>query len=258
MKSTLLTRRVGLARRALFGGAQDRYEARHRVLSALAHRWGFRVYNSNLIWQDDAEYLQVWRQFPEATDEIKDRKYLLWSLAKAVATLPGDTAECGVFNGGSSFLMCMARENVRPDGALHHVFDSFEGLSEPEQVDKPTSAESFVWQAHDLSVPEDVVQRNLARFDHVRLHKGWIPDRFDEVADRRFSLVHIDVDLYQPTLDSIAFFYERTVAGGVLLCDDYGSAGCPGARRAFGEFVEGRPETAVVHVPTGQGFIVKR
>lgn len=60
----------------------------------------------------------------------------------------------------------------------------------------------------------------------MRMHKGRIPARFDVVADRQFPYVHIDVDLYQPTLDSLAFFYGRTVAGGALLRDEYGSAGC--------------------------------
>lgn len=74
MRSSLLTRRIDVARRALFGDPQERYEARHRALSVVASRWGFRAYNTNLIWQDDVDYVRVWRQFPEATNEIKDRK----------------------------------------------------------------------------------------------------------------------------------------------------------------------------------------
>ena len=35
-----------------------------------------------------------------------------------------------------------------------------------------------------------------------KLYRGWIPERFKEVADLRFSLVHIDVDLYRPTLEA--------------------------------------------------------
>ena len=49
-----------------------------------------------------------------------------------------------------------------------------------------------------------------------------IPTRFDEVADRSFCFVHVDVDLFEPTRESIAFFYPRMVPGGVMLFDDYG------------------------------------
>lgn len=33
-------------------------------------------------------------------------------------------------------------------------------------------------------------------FNFIRLYHGWIPEKFDEVANRTFSYVHIDVDLY--------------------------------------------------------------
>ena len=51
---------------------------------------------------------------------------------------------------------------------------------------------------------------------------------------------------------------RRLVTGGILLCDDYGYHTCPGARKAFDEFAATTPEQSVVHLPTGQGFIVKR
>jgi len=38
--------------------------------------------------------------------------------------------------------------------------------------------------------------------------------------DKTFLFVHVDVDLYEPTRDSIAFFYPRMNLGAVSLCDD--------------------------------------
>ena len=84
---------------------------------------------------------------------------------------------------------------------------------------------------------------------------GWIPSRFADVSAERFAFVHIDVDLYQPTRDSLTFFYERMLPGGIVLCDDYGFASCPGALRAMDEFFAGRPET-IIHLPTGQGMAI--
>ena len=52
-----------------------------------------------------------------------------------------------------------------------------------------------------------LAEKNLNQFpQRYQLFKGWIPDRFDEIALKKFCLVHIDVDLYQPTLDSLNFF----------------------------------------------------
>ena len=52
-----------------------------------------------------------------------------------------------------------------------------------------------------LGVP---VFANLMDCRDFTLMKGWIPTRFQEVADRHFAFVHIDVDLYEPTRDSLA------------------------------------------------------
>jgi O-methyltransferase len=67
----------------------------------------------------------------------------------------------------------------------------------------------------------------LSEFPFVHLYKGWIPSRFIEVEDRQFSFVHIDVDLYEPILDSLNFF-PKLVKGGVIVFDDYGITQFPG------------------------------
>ena len=87
------------------------------------------------------------------------------------------------------------------------------------------------------------------------LHPGWIPDRFPEVADERFSFVHVDVDLYEPHRDAIEFFWPRLTRGGVMVFDDYGSAYCPGARQAVDEAFA---PTDIVESPSGQCFVIKR
>ena len=68
--------------------------------------------------------------------------------------------------------------------------------------------------------------------------------------------MHIDVDLHQPTYDSLEFFYKRTTPGGIVLCDDYGSIHCPGAKKAMDTFFRDKPEE-IIALSTGQAFIVK-
>lgn len=236
---------------------EARYYARHSLAGEVASRLGFRVWNHSLLWVEEPEFLSVWRGFPEATAQVHERKFFLHSLARSVADVPGDTAECGVWRGASSYLLCKAMEHPGLS-RLHHCFDSWEGLSEPELADLPSDPRYFKWKKHDLSQPLEAAKRNLADVPWARFYPGWIPTRFAEVADRRFAFVHVDVDLYQPTRDALAFFYDRMEPGGVILCDDYGSTACPGAKKAFDEFLADRPERRVVHVPTGQGYFHKR
>jgi len=69
--------------------------------------------------------------------------------------------------------------------------------------------------------------------------------------------VHIDVDLYEPTLDSLNFFYPKLVKDGVIVCDDYGITQFPGAKKAVDEFLEKNNYKLFYEVPMGSCFIIK-
>lgn len=195
------------------------------------------------------DYLKI---FNEYNGFNAYRRYILLQLLRLVEDVPGDTAECGVYKGASSWLILAANSaNKRIPNKIHHMFDSFEGLSKPKEVD------GIHWKEGDLKAREEEVIENLKPFKgKFKIYKGWIPYRFQEVKYLKFSFVHIDVDLYQPTFDSIAFFYDRVNDGGIILCDDYGSSSCPGATKAINEFLEDKPEK-MIYLPVGGGFIIK-
>jgi O-methyltransferase len=197
-------------------------------------------------WVNDADFNAYLDRFGELNSWNSERRWLVWQLMRLTTDVPGSTAECGSLEGAGSYLICKANAEKRH----HHIFDSFEGLSQPGKSD------GTYWQSGALASGEEVVARNLAEFSAYTLHRGWIPARFDEVSDQKFSFVHIDVDLYQPTLDSLAFFYPRMNKGGVIICDDYGFSICPGATRAVDEFLAGKPEQ-MIPMPSGGGFLIR-
>jgi O-methyltransferase len=183
-----------------------------------------------------------------------ERCFVLQNVVRALRDVPGDVAECGLRYGKSTAFMLTAEE--RKD-RVFRLFDSFEGLSAPEPQDVVREKGAAHWGQSDLDVPEEIVRRNLAGFTHeLRFYKGWIPDRFPEVADRSFALLHVDVDLYRPTLDALEFFWPRLAPGGVVVCDDYGSRKCPGAKQAMDEFFAGRGGR-LIELPTVQALVFK-
>lgn len=228
----------------------------HQLYQALGRPLRFRVYNSDVAWPYNRDYRAVWARFPGPKSRyVHERRFTLFNLARASAAVEGDSAECGAFHGEGSFIIMAAREGTK---AEHHIFDSFAGLSLPNpERDRAPAQAIRQWNAGDLSVPEETVQGNLSNFSRrFRTWPGWIPQRFEEVSDRRFAFVHIDVDLYEPTRDCLSFFYPRLERGGILVCDDYGSLTCPGARQAMNEFFAKRQEQ-VIEVTSGQGFVFK-
>lgn len=251
-----LFKAVRLAWLSFLGGSeQARYEARHDLLNAIAIRCNMRMYTGNLAWPTDADFLKHWSLYPEKeTDIIHERKFNLFNIARGLRHVQGDIVECGVFRAASAFLMLSASEGT---GKNLHGFDSFEGLSKPEETDTVTRGRTFKWKENDLSVPENTASENLKKFEgHFSLYKGWIPQRFDEVEGKIFSLVHIDVDLFAPTLAALEYFWPRLSPGGMIVCDDYGFETCPGARKAMDDFFQKQGQS-VIHLTTGQGLVIR-
>lgn len=217
-----------------------------------AQRHGYELYKSNLAWLTDPEFLALKKEWGKTPGNSGDRSYFLFSTARNLKHIPGETADIGVRYGSSSFYIL---KGLGDSGRAHHIFDSFEGLSAPTESDRNEDTQKIFWKQGDISVGEEVTRNCLKMFSNITYYKGWVPERFKEVAGRNFALVHVDVDLYEPTKDSLEFFYPRLNKGGVLICDDYGFTTCPGAKKAVDEFFAGK-ET-VFSLPTGQAMIVK-
>jgi len=224
---------------------KSRHYLLYRIQRSLLPSFVIADHGRTLLLDDD--FRQVFRKFSDDNWTSYERKWNLKELLKLVKDVEGDFAECGVYRGGSAYLLC---DFARTLGRHVHLFDSFEGLSEP------LPHESHHWTRGDLLASEELLRSNLSRFNNYTTYQGWIPDRFDDVETLKFSFVHVDVDLEQPTRDSIEFFYPRMPPGAVLLLDDHGYTTCPGARAAaIGFFTSKREE--VLDLATGQGLVIK-
>jgi O-methyltransferase len=173
--------------------------------------------------------------------------YIVHSLARAAARLPGDIAEVGVYEGGSAKLIC----EVKGERSLH-LFDTFEGLPESTEHDRAIHAK----KQYACSV--ESVSGYLAQYPNVYFYRGLFPDSVPQAESRlsgaRFSFVHFDVDLYESTLACLNYFYPRMNPGGVMLSHDYSILA--GVQRAFEEFLADKPE-GLIDLPTTQCMVIK-
>ncbi len=238
--------------RSLTGAPHEKRDFAFYVMNQLAKWLDMRIYNKHTNWQNDREFLALMQSFQAKYPRVKERQFFLYNLARDLRRLPGETAECGALGGASSHVIMSAFEDDRP----HHIFDSFSGLSQPTEHDTPKTQGVRALQAGEFASPLDETKANLASHASACFYKGWIPERFPEVADKQFCLVSIDVDFYEPTRDSFEFFFPRLVAGGAIVCDDYGFSTCPGAKKAMDEMAA-KFDRHVVHIPTGQGLVLK-
>jgi O-methyltransferase len=150
---------------------------------------------------------------------------------QAVRNVPGNLAEVGVAYGGSARIIAEFGGN-----RTLHLFDTFSGLPDPDAKD----SEKF--SAGDFKSDVALVRDRLKGYA-VSFHVGIFPETAGPVAGERFSFVHLDVDLYQSTLDALTFFYPRMSPGGIILSHDYGSS--VGVTNAFTEFFASRPDPVI-------------
>jgi len=188
----------------------------------------------------------------------RERHYTLCNLLRNVSISDGDVCELGCWRGLSTYQLAtqLKERNFQNEFSL---FDSFEGLSEVNEIDKRNDVDIDYNKKRKLfECSEDIVKENLKEFNFIKYYKGWVPDRFEEVKDKRFSFVHVDLDLYQPIIDSIKFFYPRLNTGGVMVFDDYGCATFPGAKKAVDEALQELEDAFFLPLPSGQAFIYKK
>lgn len=253
--TTITPSRVGRALKWLLAGSPgQRRRVRQELARSSAALFGdFPISEDQKLWRDDTQFRDDFRRLSPDSPYSEDRKWNLREYTKLTNVLEGELAECGCYVGTSAFFIAQASTH----GTLY-LFDSFQGLSSPSSLDRDVGDAVIPWSegGGDLSTSEATLRHNLACYDSVVVFPGWIPERFKEVSDKQFRLVHIDVDLYQPTRDSLEFFYPRLVKGGVIVMDDYGFKTCPGATQAAKELATSQ-RVGIVHLATGQGVITK-
>ena len=184
-----------------------------------------------------------WKTFRRAQRALTLGQYFDYALS-----VPGRKAECGVFRGFSALLTNqIARMRDKSwKGENYHLIDSFEGLSKPGLKDaiylKPdVSGNKTPMVSHNaghFAYPLMEVKNNLTSFSNLNFHKGWIPEVLSSLPDDEWSYVHIDVDLYGPTLKSLEYFFPRMATGGVIINDDYASPLFPGGGNGWIEFFD--------------------
>ncbi|MGB3484689.1 MAG: TylF/MycF/NovP-related O-methyltransferase [Mycobacterium sp.] len=155
----------------------------------------------------------------------------LTSLQHCVETVleddvPGDLIECGVWRGGACILMRAVLAAYGDHTRNVWLADSFQGVprSDPTnyKADKGIRAD---FAAGILGVSEEQVRANFERYglldDRVRFLPGWFKDTLQDAPIDRISVLRLDGDLYESTIQALDALYPRLSPGGFCIIDDY-------------------------------------
>jgi hypothetical protein len=163
-------------------------------------------------------------------------------LFRKVSHIPGDIVECGVFKGASLSRFVKFRslfDNLSSKKII--AFDVFGEFPEAQYENDKKKREKFIREAGNKSVGKDEmisIFKKLDLYHNIELVEGDILDTVPEYKAEnphlKISLLHIDVDLYEPTKVVLEAFYPLMVKGGIVILDDYGAFA--GANKAIDDF----------------------
>jgi len=167
-----------------------------------------------------------------------------FELYKMILNVPGDIFEFGVFKGASLIRLCQFRDALENQYTRQIVGFDFYGKFPTDKVKGTTDLQFIERFENDAGTGvskkqlEDVL--NQKGFRNYNLIQGNVFDTLDEYLlkkpELRLSLLHLDLDVAEPTEYVLNTLYERVVRGGLIVVDDYNDF--EGASRVVDDFVQ--------------------
>lgn len=140
--------------------------------------------------------------------------------------IPGDVIETGVWRGGSVIFMKAILDLHGVTDKKVWVADSFEGLPAPDEKKYPDDAGDDLYTVEQLRVTKEQVEHNFRKYgvldDNVKFLKGWFKDTLPTAPIDQLSIIRLDGDMYESTMDGLVNLYHKLSPGGHIIIDDYG------------------------------------
>ncbi len=167
-----------------------------------------------------------------------------WELYKKIVHLPGSIVEGGVFKGLSLIRWATYREILESQNSRSIIgFDMFGDFPCAESKDDNDFIKRFTDSAgQGISKTELETVLDRKKIENYELIQGNILTTANDYLlahpELKISLLHIDVDVYEPTKLLLELFFDKVVKGGIIIFDDYSAVS--GATKAIDEFLNSK------------------
>lgn len=162
--------------------------------------------------------------------------------------IKGSIVECGVWKGGSIMAVLKTLNRLKVDNRSIYLYDTFEGMSEPIEIDKSIRGESAIkafeeknkiWNKIECLSPIEEVKKNIYATEYNKSKINFIKGKVEETISNEerpenIALLRLDTDWYESTKHELEYLFPQLVKGGVLIIDDYGH--WEGCKKAVDEY----------------------
>jgi O-methyltransferase len=225
------------------------------------------VYNRSTDFLQDPRFRRAYRRGmqsghhivrpPGSDDDIHIEwrvHVLVWAASQAIH-VPGDFVECGVNTGIFSLAICDYLDFNAMDRSFW-LFDTFTGIPEEQVSERERSLGRLEENSAWFSDCFEVATANFAPFPRANLVRGKVPDTLSSVEIERVAYLSLDLNIVEPEIAALEFFWDKLSAGAPVVLDDYGWSAYRPQKEAIDEFASARG-VEILTLPTGQGLLLR-
>jgi len=203
---------------------------------------------SNKLFYKNKTYQEVWEAenlFYLKSDFSRISKFIYhYEIYKLILELPGDILEFGVFKGASLAKFLSFRKILENEESRRIIgFDDFGKFTSKGKKEDKLFAKKFTGlvgsgiskdELEDIFINNKNSNFDLIEGDVVKT----LPLFLKKNKHIKISLLHLDLDVFRPTLFVLEKLFDKVVKGGIILLDDY--AQISGATEAVDIFLKNK------------------
>jgi len=166
-----------------------------------------------------------------------------YELYKTIVDIPGHIVECGVYKGASFIRFATFREILESPHSRKLI--GFDAFGRFPHATADANDRDFI--SRFAAAGGDGISRDA--FTEVLSYKGFgnfdliegdicvtVPQYVLDHPELKIALLHVDVDVYQPSRVVLEQLFDRIVTRGLVVLDDYGTVA--GETLAVDEFLQ--------------------
>jgi O-methyltransferase len=236
-----------------------------RTANKVLNKFGFKIVrkgeNLPVDISNDVTFMGLFSQCRAYTMTSVERMYSLYLSLNYVIdnNVGGDFVECGVWKGGSSMLISLFLKQKGITDRKIYLYDTFEGMSEPSEMDKTSNGElaSVLLKDQEKENEESIwcyssieeVKNNLHLtgypLENIIFVKGKVEDTLAGNLPGKLAILRLDTDWYESTKIELELLYPLLNLNGIMIIDDFGF--WEGAKRAVIEYFDKIGKTPLLH-----------
>ena len=200
--------------------------------------WFLRKYFLSVKIEYPSEFLRNWAAIRRNSSQDKERNFTIYQIIKVHNEIfknkKSHIIEFGVDRGGTLTTICKFVKNDTEIFALDSFgfyaddiknnvtnYDSHY-LGKYRPFTKKTRFKEFNYLSLEKQLNQDLAKKN-SKLDIIKCYFPDIIDKkyLEKINSKKYSLVHIDFDLYKPTIEVIKFITPKLESNAIILIDDY-------------------------------------